>query len=64
MNATTAKYRLTRRVLAMVSIAALAGCIAPAPQFTRTTTTEQFTLEQPAPVVSSTTTTIQRSQTP
>ena len=64
MNATTAKYRLTRSVLAMVSIAALAGCIAPAPQVTRTTPTEQFTLEQPAPVVSSTTTTIQRSQTP
>lgn len=64
MNVPAIRYRVARSVTALTVLGALAGCVAPPPQVTRTTTTEQFTLEQPAPVVSTTTTTIQRTQTP
>ncbi len=64
MNARTVRYWITRSTAGLACLGVLAGCVAPPPQVTRTTTTEQFTLEQPAPAVSTTTTTIQRTQSP
>lgn len=60
----TIRNWVTGSVTGLACIAALSGCVAPPPQVTRTTTTEQFTLEQPSPAVSTTTTTIQRTQSP
>lgn len=63
MKVPTIPYRVTRSVAALAVLGVLAGCVSPPPQVTRTTTTERCTLEQPAPVVSTTNTTIQRIQT-
>ena len=64
MTNTTSKFGLAVATVLLAGTAVLAGCGAPEPQVTRTSSTEQTTTTTPPSVVSTTTTTTQQVQRP
>lgn len=64
MPKTTSRLSLATGAVLLAGTALLAGCGAPEPQVTRSSSMEQTTTTTPRPVVSSTTTTTEQVQRP